>query len=79
MFLLDFIGRYNGTNNLILSPAEPPRQSPATASITPVSRGKLVRLDYTWDDDGPQEGSLLIGAQDGHEGVLTAWTDSWHG
>jgi hypothetical protein len=76
--MLELIGRYSGTNNLILSPAEPPRPSPATAIVTPVSRGKLVRLDYTWDDDGPQEGSLLVGAQDGRDGVLAARTDSWH-
>ena len=78
MFLLELIGPYNGTNHLILSPTEPPRQSPATATVTSVSRGKLVRLDYTWDDDGPQEGSLLIGAQDGRDGMLAAWSDSWH-
>lgn len=78
MFLLELTGRYSGTNHLILSPAEPRRPSPATEIVTPVSRGKLVRLDYTWDDDGPQEGSLLIGAQDGRDGVLAAWTDSWH-
>jgi hypothetical protein len=78
MFLLELTGRYSGTNNLILSPAEPPRPSPATASVTPVSRGKLVRLDYTWDDDGPQEGLLLVGARDGRDGVLGASTDSWH-
>jgi hypothetical protein len=78
MFLLDLAGSYSGTNNLILSPAEPPRGSPATATVTAISRGKLVRLDYTWDDDGPQEGTLVIGAQDGREGVVAAWTDSWH-
>lgn len=78
MFLLELSGRYNGTNHLILSPAELPRRSPATAIVTPVSRGKLARLDYTWDDNGPQEGSLLVGLQDGRDGVLVAWTDSWH-
>lgn len=78
LFLFELIGRYTGTNQLILSPDAPPRASQATASITPISRGKLVRLDYTWDDDGPQEGSLLIGAQDGRDGMLAAWTDSWH-
>lgn len=78
MFLLELTGSYSGTYHLILDPAEPPRPSPATATVTPVSRGKLVRLDYTWDDDGPQEGTLLVGAQDGRDGVLAAWTDSWH-
>ena len=78
MFLLELTDRYSGTNQLILSPSEPPRSSAATAIVTPISRGKVVPLDYTWEDDGPQEGSLLIGAQDGRDGVLAAWTDSWH-
>lgn len=78
MFPLELTGRYNGTNQLILCPTDPPRMSPATATVTPVSRGKVVRLDYTWDDDGPQEGTLLVGAQDGRDGVLAVWTDSWH-
>lgn len=78
MYLLELTGRYSGANHLILGPAEPRRPSPVTATFTPVSRGKLVRFDYTWDDDGPQKGTLLVGAQDGRDGVLAAWTDSWH-
>jgi len=78
MFLLELTGSYRGTNHLILDPAEPPRPSAATATATPVSRGKVVQIDYTWDDNGPQEGSLLVGAHDGSDGILVAWTDSWH-
>ena len=78
MFLFELAGEYAGTNHLILDPAEPPRVSDANASVVLASRGKVVRLDYTWDDNGPQEGMLLIGAPDGREGVLAAWTDSWH-
>jgi uncharacterized protein DUF1579 len=78
VFLFDLAGRYAGTHDLILPPGEPSRSSLATATVAPVSRGKLVRLDYTWDDNGPQEGTLLVGAQDGRDGMLSAWTDSWH-
>lgn len=43
-------------------PAEPPKESEATASIAPVVGKKFVRLDYTWAVDGePQEGSFLFG------------------
>ena len=78
MFLFELGGQYAGTNHLILDPAEPARVSDATASVNLVSHGKVMRLDYTWDDNGPQEGMLLIGSQDGRDGALAAWTDSWH-
>lgn len=78
MFLLDLAGCCGGTNNWILGREQPRRSSAATAPVTPDSRGRVVRLDYTWDEGGPQEGMLPVGARDGPDGVLAAWIDSWH-
>ena len=42
MFLFELTGRYSGTNQLILAPSEAPRSSAATATVTPISRKKLI-------------------------------------
>jgi hypothetical protein len=60
--------------------------TPSTATVAPILGGRFVRIDYTWDADdvleeqGPQEGSLLVGfVADPEPGVATvAWVDSWH-
>jgi hypothetical protein len=56
------------------------------ATVTPLAGGRFVRIDYTWDEEdmlkenGPQEGSLLVGFEDEPApGVATiAWIDGWH-
>ena len=56
------------------------------ATITSLLGGRFVRIDYTWDEEdvlrenGPQEGSLLVGFEDEPApGVATiAWIDGWH-
>lgn len=78
MFLFEQIGEYAGSNKLILMPSDPPRISQATAKVTAIARGKVIRLDYTWEDNGPQEGSMMIGVRDGADGIIAAWTDSFH-
>lgn len=76
-FLHDLAGDWNGTNSLWLEPGDPPMESPATALVALVGRGKFVRIDYTWRyKDKPQEGSWLIGT--GGEEIVAVWIDSWH-
>ena len=56
------------------------------ASVTSLVGGRFVRIDYTWDEEdvlkenGPQEGSLLVGFEDEPApGIATiAWIDGWH-
>lgn len=78
MFLFEQIGEYAGSNKLMIMPSDPPRVSQATAKVSALARGKVIQLDYTWEDNGPQEGSLMIGERDGADGVIAAWTDSFH-
>ena len=57
-----------------------------SATVTPMLRGRFVRIDYTWDEEdrleeqGPQRGSLLVGFEaDPAPGIATVvWIDSWH-
>lgn len=77
--LIGLAGKWQGHNQLWLPPAETPYESPSTASITPVIRGKFVRIDYTWVFEGePQEGLLLVGYETEADVVTIAWADSWH-
>ena len=77
--LIKLAGRWQGTNYLWLSPSEEPRISPASASITPVIKGRFIRLDYSWEyDSETQEGSTLLGIDPEKMVVSAVWTDSWH-
>jgi hypothetical protein len=70
---------WKGDNKLWLPPAETPYESQSVASITPLIRGKFVRIDYTWAFEGePQEGSLLCGYETQEDLVTAVWVDSWH-
>lgn len=77
--LIKLAGSWKGDNKLWLPPAEAPYESQSVAFITPVIRGKSVRIDYTWAFDGePQEGLLLCGYETKEDLVTAVWVDSWH-
>lgn len=76
--LAPLAGRWRGTSHLFLEPGSPGRPSPSTAAVTPVARGKFVRLDYTWEEGGPQEGSYLFGFEKKRNRTTAAFVDSWH-
>lgn len=78
-FLIKLAGKWQGINKLWLPPAETPYESASTATLTPVVKGKFVRLDYTWVfESEPQEGCLLCGYEAEAAAVSTVWVDSWH-
>ena len=78
-FLVKLAGTWQGVNKLWLPPAETPYESASVATLTPVIKGKFVRLDYTWAFEGePQEGCLLFGYEAEAAGASTVWVDSWH-
>jgi len=71
-------GTWTGTSRLWMSPSAPMRESSSVATITPVVRGRFVRIDYSWAIDGEaQEGMLLFG-RDAKDLVTGIWIDSWH-
>ena len=72
-------GSWRGTNRLQDPHTNASGDSPSSLVVTPVLRGRFVRLDYTWAyHEKPQEGSRLVG-RDAQSGEVTAhWIDSWH-
>lgn len=58
--------------------------TPSTATLIPILGGRFVRIDYTWDENdflneqGPQEGVLLIGHASKTDRVTVVWLDTWH-
>jgi hypothetical protein len=72
-------GEWQGTNRLWLSPDEPVRESPTTASIVPVAGERFATIRYTWADEGkPQDGLIVVRLVEGPEDVQMVWVDSWH-
>ena len=80
MILSDFAGSWAGTNGFRLMPGDPLAEFPATVTVTTAAGGHLTLVAYTWrhQDDGEQDGLLVI-ASAGEDGSLAAlWGDSWH-
>jgi hypothetical protein len=74
-----FSGSWRGLNVLIEPPENIVVESPGTAQITPILKGKFLRMDYTWDWHGsPEEGSLLLGYQEKEDLTTVHWIDTWH-
>ena len=72
-------GNWRGVNKLWYPENEAPKESAATAKVTPVLGGKFLRFDYTWGFEGTeQEGSFLIGCQSKTGALTGQWIDSWH-
>jgi hypothetical protein len=77
--LIKLAGEWQGTNQLWLTPAEMPQKSQSTASITPVIKGKFVRIDYTWTFEGEAQAGLMVCGYDPQEAKVTVvWADSMH-
>jgi hypothetical protein len=73
-------GSWAGTNGFRLMPDDDLAVAPATATVTAVAGGHAVVVTYTWvhPQDGPQEGTLLVGSPDDEGQATAAWGDSWH-
>jgi Protein of unknown function (DUF1579) len=72
-------GKWQGTNQLQDPHTNASADSPSTLTVTPVLKGKFIRVDYTWAYQGtPEEGMLLIGYEEKTNSVATHWADTWH-
>ena len=77
--LTTIAGNWRGTNTLQDPKTGQAEESPSTVTVTPVLRGRFVRVDYTWGyQGGPQEGSLLVGFNPKSGVVSGHWIDTWH-
>jgi hypothetical protein len=72
-------GTWRGTNRLQVFPEEPADESPSNLTVTPVLRGRFVRIDQKWSRQGsPQEGSVLIGCDPDSRTATAHWIDTFH-
>lgn len=71
-------GSWAGVKHLWLAPGEPERVSNATALVGREAQGRFLRITYSWNEKGPQEGMILLGWQESSGVLKAAWIDSWH-
>ncbi|WP_107774527.1 hypothetical protein [Nocardioides sediminis] len=73
-------GEGTGTYEFRMMPTDDFHGGASSVTVTDTARGRAVLVAYTWEhaEDGPQEGTLVLGVP-GEDGVVTAaWVDSWH-
>lgn len=74
-----FVGVWDGTNRLWLSPQDLVRLSESKASITLAAGARFMLIQYTWADGSkPQDGLLVVGGGESGRRVTAYWIDSWH-
>lgn len=72
-------GTWQGTNQLQDPYTNSPVDSLSRLTVTPILKGKFIRLDYTWAYQGTaEEGMLLISYQEKTNAVAAHWADTWH-
>jgi len=72
-------GDWRGTSRLQDPENNVADDSASAATVTPVLKGKFIRLDYTWAyHEDPQEGSLLMGHDAKTRSLTAHWIDTWH-
>ncbi len=71
-------GSWTGTTRLWLRPDMPASESVTMAEVATIAGGSALSMAYDWDEDGPQDGLLVIG-EDGDDGRPgSTWIDSFH-
>ena len=79
--LIDAEGKWYGESVLNLSHLpenERIRPSDSSLTIQVEPRQTYAKVDYVWNEDGPQSGALLICGQASSGIVTGAWADAWH-
>lgn len=71
-------GAWKGTKRLWLHPGAPVKESTCVATVSLAANGRFLHVGYTWQEDGLQQGVLIIGIQKDGKTVGAAWIDSWH-
>lgn len=72
-------GSWTGTNYLWLRPDLPPQESVSLAEVTTVAGGNFLSLVYNWaEENGPQDGLLLVNGRTADSGATSVWADSFH-
>ena len=76
--LLRLEGMWEGEYHLFLNPKEPARISQSEMKISPLLNNKFVELKYSWYEEIPQEGGIILTYNPKKQLIVTNWVDSWH-
>ena len=75
-------GEWKGQSRLHLSwlpDDQKIQESESSLSIKIDKNQSFARLDYSWsNEDGLQEGALLLASSSASDAVTGGWSDSWH-
>jgi hypothetical protein len=75
------VGEWSGSSRLHRDWLNPPdvSDSPSTATVALVAKGKFLTISYTWAMDGTShEGFMLLGKEGKTTEVNVSWVDSFH-
>lgn len=71
-------GTWIGVKGMRFMPTDPFTESPSTAHVT-ITAHNLMTITYSWsNEDGPQDGMLLIGDGSAPQQADAIWVDSFH-
>lgn len=74
----NLVGDWTGVSGMRFMPSDAFTESSSTARVS-ITAGSLVTVTYTWsNDDGPQDGMLLIGDGSAPHEAAAVWVDSFH-
>lgn len=71
-------GRWTGMNKLWLTPDDPVLVSDAAAEVGTAVGGRFLTIAYTWAEEGPQDGLIILGREEDGGTFQAIWVDSWH-
>jgi len=72
-------GQWNGINRMRLLPTDDYDESKSTALVSGAGHDQFSTFTYTWEnDDGAQDGLLLVGEGETPGTAVGLWLDSWH-
>jgi hypothetical protein len=73
-------GEGTGTYEFRMMPTDDFQGGASSVTVTDAARGRAVLVAYSWEhaEDGPQEGTLVLGVPGKDGAVTAAWVDSWH-
>ncbi|KRF35990.1 hypothetical protein [Nocardioides sp. Soil805] len=74
------LGSGEGTYDFRMLPTDEFEAGGSSVTVAEAASGRALLVSYTWThaDDGPQEGTLVLGVPDEDGTVTAAWVDSWH-
>jgi len=71
-------GSWTGVSKLYLPFMEENQIRESASTMTVAAANNFGVISYTWAEDGPQEGTLILIGNPKTDALELAWVDSWH-